>query len=194
MFCTNCGANIDNGSLFCTNCGTPLASAAAQQAPMQKQVRQEPVVQQAQPTPYQQTPYQQPVQQDAYQPPSYDSPAQQNAYQEPSYGQPSSQQPGYQQQGSPYQQPYAAQPYAPQKSKVAAGLLGIFLGAFGAHKFYLGYTKTAIIMLVITLVGSIVVIGPFAMGVIGFIEGILYLVKSDQEFYDVYVAGQKDWF
>ena len=40
-----------------------------------------------------------------------------------------------------------------EKSKLVAGLLGIFLGGFGVHKFYLGYTKEGIIMLAVWLVG-----------------------------------------
>lgn len=68
---------------------------------------------------------------------------------------------------------------AVSKSKVAAGLLGIFLGAFGAHNFYLGFKKKAIIQLVITLVGSVLFgIGPVAMEIWGIVEGIMYLVGS----------------
>lgn len=55
------------------------------------------------------------------------------------------------------------------KSKMAAGLLGIFLGAWGVHNFYLGFTKKAIIQIVVTLVTC--GIG----GIWGFIEGILIL-------------------
>lgn len=55
------------------------------------------------------------------------------------------------------------------KSKMAAGLLGIFLGGFGIHNFYLGYTTRGIIQLVLTVcscgIGSIW----------GFVEGILIL-------------------
>ncbi len=82
------------------------------------------------------------------------------------------------------------------KSKVAAGLLGIFLGAFGIHKFYLGYTKPAVIMLVASLVGGIVTLGiaPLIIGLIGFIEGIIYLTKSDDEFEATYVRAEKAWF
>ena len=81
------------------------------------------------------------------------------------------------------------------KSKMAAGLLGIFLGALGIHKFYLGYTKEAVIMLVVCLVGSILLgLGAAAMGVIGLIEGIMYLTKSDAEFEEIYVKGHKGWF
>lgn len=81
-----------------------------------------------------------------------------------------------------------------QKSKVVAGLLGIFLGGLGVHKFYLGYTQAGIIMLLVTLIGAIVVVGPLAMGIIGLIEGIIYLTKSDQVFYETYVIGKRPWF
>ena len=37
-------------------------------------------------------------------------------------------------------------------------------------------------------------IGGIVMSVIGIIEGIMYLTKSDQEFYDTYVANKKAWF
>lgn len=67
------------------------------------------------------------------------------------------------------------------KSKIAAGLLGIFLGSFGVHNFYLGYTTKAIIQLVCTIVGlllSCIVIGVFiVMGISiwGLVEGIMIL-------------------
>lgn len=78
------------------------------------------------------------------------------------------------------------------KDRMAAGLLGIFLGSLGIHKFYLGYKKEAVIMLVISLVTC--GIGASVMGIIGFIEGILYLTKSDEEFQEIYVQGYKGWF
>lgn len=85
-----------------------------------------------------------------------------------------------------------------KKEKVAAGLLAIFLGAIGVHKFYLGgkQQKTAgIIMLVISLVGScLFLIGPFVMGIIALIEGIIYLTKDDAEFNATYGYGDKAWF
>jgi TM2 domain-containing membrane protein YozV len=83
-----------------------------------------------------------------------------------------------------------------EKSKIAAGLLGIFLGALGIHKFYLGYNVPGIIMLVVTLVGSWFTFGIAAMvmGIIGLIEGIIYLTKSDPDFHATYVAGKKGWF
>ena len=76
--------------------------------------------------------------------------------------------------------------------KLAAGLTGIFLGAFGVHKFILGYTKPAVIMLVVSLLTCGV--GYFVFQVIGIIEGIIYLTKSIAEFEAEYLDGQKDWF
>jgi TM2 domain-containing membrane protein YozV len=76
--------------------------------------------------------------------------------------------------------------------KLAAGLTGIFLGAFGVHKFILGYTKLAVIMLVVSLLTCGV--GYFVFQVIGIIEGVIYLTKSNAEFETEYIDGQKDWF
>lgn len=80
--------------------------------------------------------------------------------------------------------------------KLAAGLTGVFLGAFGVHKFVLGYTKPAIIMLVVSLAGGVVTCGlaSFVMGVIGLIEGVIYLTKTTAEFEAEYLDAQKDWF
>ena len=63
-------------------------------------------------------------------------------------------------------------PGYPQKSKVAAGVLGILLGGFGAHNFYLGYTGKAVLQLVLTLCSC----GIASLW--GFIEGILILTGS----------------
>jgi TM2 domain-containing membrane protein YozV len=72
------------------------------------------------------------------------------------------------------------------EKKIVAGILGILLGGFGVHKFYLGYTKEGIIQLLL----SFVCVG----GIIGIIEGIIYLTKSDEEFVATYVNGRKGWF
>lgn len=61
------------------------------------------------------------------------------------------------------------------KSKMAAGLLGIFLGVWGVHNFYLGYKTKAIIQVLLGTVGCILIIGPIISGIWGFIEGILIL-------------------
>ena len=80
--------------------------------------------------------------------------------------------------------------------KLAAGLCGIFLGAFGVHKFILGYTKAGIIMLVVSVAGGVVTCGvaSFVMGVIGLIEGIIYLTKSPEEFESAYISNRREWF
>jgi len=72
--------------------------------------------------------------------------------------------------------------------KVLAGILGIVLGTFGVHKFILGYTKEGIIQVIV----SIVTCG--IGGIIGLIEGIIYLTKSDEEFYQTYQVNKKGWF
>lgn len=61
------------------------------------------------------------------------------------------------------------------KSKLVAGLLGIFLGGFGVHNFYLGYTKKAVIQLLVCLLGSCIAVGPAIAGIWGLVEGIMIL-------------------
>lgn len=106
---------------------------------------------------------------------------------------------------APVAPPAAAGPSSAeiQNKKLVAGLFGILLGGLGIHKFYLGYQQEGIIMLLVTVVGggvgSAITCGLAApviivMPVIGLIEGILYLTKSDQEFMATYVTGRKPWF
>lgn len=65
------------------------------------------------------------------------------------------------------------------KSKLAAGILGIFLGCLGIHNFYLGYTSKAVCQLLLTLVGWILCgLGPIAAAIWGLVEGILILTGS----------------
>ena len=80
--------------------------------------------------------------------------------------------------------------------KIIAGVLAILLGAFGVHKFILGYNKEGLIMLGVTIVLGVFTCGAGAslMGLIGLIEGIVYLTKSDEEFYNTYQVGKKPWF
>ena len=89
-----------------------------------------------------------------------------------------------------------------QKKKSVAAILAILLGSFGAHKFYLGYTNEAIIMLIVSLLGWILagaglgfaIIFPFIMGIVAFIEFVIYLTKSDTDFEKTYIVGKKSWF
>ncbi|SHJ67122.1 TM2 domain-containing protein [Aquimarina spongiae] len=84
--------------------------------------------------------------------------------------------------------------------KILAGILAIVLGSLGVHKFILGYQKEGFILLgfsIIAYVLSCFVIGVFFIwipGLIGLIEGIIYLTKSDEEFYQTYQVGKKPWF
>lgn len=76
--------------------------------------------------------------------------------------------------------------------KIAAGICGILLGAFGVHKFVLGYTTEGVILLLSTLLTCF--FGSFVTSIIGIVEGIIYLTKSDDEFYNTYIANKKGWF
>lgn len=132
----------------------------------------------------------------------------QQSYAQPGYAaqQPYAQQPGqaayysqsngyYASSQGTYQVPYQ-QPLVHTKDHVAAGLLAIFLGVFGVHKFYLGYHTTGFIMLGVTILGSLLTIG-IAAGVvwlIGVIEGIIYLTKSQSEFEQLYVFNKREMF
>lgn len=86
------------------------------------------------------------------------------------------------------------------KSPIAAGLLALFLGNFGVHKFYLGYTSQGLVLLIgffVSLVLSFVIIGIIPLMIIGvvcLIEAIIYLTKSEADFNATYVQGHKPWF
>lgn len=113
MFCSNCGAQIPDGSIFCSNCGIQVKAQVSNQTTVQTQ----------------------------------NNIVTQNNVSQSNAG----------------------------KSKMAAGLLGIFLGVWGVHNFYLGYKTKAIIQVLLGTVGCILIIGPIISGIWGFIEGILIL-------------------
>jgi len=108
-----------------------------------------------------------------------------------------------------------------QNRKVAAGICGILLGWLGIHKFILGYAGQGVIMLVVSIaavplsfillalsaasgsagglaagagISFIAFLAPTAMGIIGFIEGIIYLTKSDRDFVIAYGVNKRGWF
>jgi TM2 domain-containing membrane protein YozV len=68
---------------------------------------------------------------------------------------------------------------ASNKDRSTAGILAILLGGIGAHKFYLGETGMGLLYLCFSW--------TFIPAIIGLIEGILYLTKSDEEFQRQYV-------
>lgn len=77
-------------------------------------------------------------------------------------------------------------------NKIAAGICGILLGGLGIHKFILGYTGAGVTMLLITVLTC--GLAGCVIHLIGLIEGIIYLTKSDEEFVRIYVDGRKEWF
>lgn len=101
----------------------------------------------------------------------------------------------------PMQPVYQTKPPGADK-KIAAGLCGILLGGFGVHKFILGYQQEGIIMLAVSLIAWIIAIVTCGIGtplimipsIIGVVEGIMYLTKSDEEFVQTYIVGKKPWF
>ena len=95
--------------------------------------------------------------------------------------------------------PSTAQNKAVSDKKLIAGICGILLGSLGVHKFILGYTTAGVIMLLVTLIPPIISCGvlffaPIVMAVIGLIEGIIYLTKTDEEFVKTYIQNEKHWF
>ena len=129
---------------------------------------------------------------------------------------PSAPQPYQQYQQYQQHQPYQQGPQVPQAlpvhqpraapvgadKKIVAGLCGILVGGWGVHKFILGYNAEGIILLcsnVGIIVFAFITCGVGAAlawipSVIGLIEGIIYLTKSDEEFVQTYIVGRKAWF
>lgn len=76
--------------------------------------------------------------------------------------------------------------------KIVAGVCAILLGALGIHKFILGYTTEGVIMLCASVLSCGLL--AWAVGIIALIEGVIYLTKSDEDFYITYVANKRAWF
>ena len=143
----------------------------------------------------QQASYQQAQQTQDQQIPNQQSQSQQASYQQPGYSQAQQSASSYQYSQQPPVQPHYAPPVA-SRDHVAAGLLAIFLGFLGIHKFYLGYNTQGFIMLSIALIGGLLSFG-LVMGVvwiIGVVEGIVYLTKSQSEFERLYIYNKREWF
>jgi TM2 domain-containing membrane protein YozV len=93
--------------------------------------------------------------------------------------------------------PVEPSPYTKEQKakKLISGILAILLGWLGVHKLYLGYTVEGVIMLVVSLIGFLLCGFPtMAVGIVGLIEGIIYLTKSDDAFVETYLVGRKGWF
>ncbi|ADV68500.1 TM2 domain-containing protein [Deinococcus maricopensis] len=116
------------------------------------------------------------------------------------------------QPGEPTHDPVVVNDVA--NKRVIAGVLGIILGSFGVHKFFIGANTAGLIMLLVNLGGwfvtfflSLLTLGfgaillvplmglvSTAIAVIGLVEGVLYLTKSDADFQREYLVGKKPWF
>ena len=168
--CPSCGAENVEGTRFCVKCGTTLPASPEPESWRQSgDLGQQP-------------------QQDYQQSSGYSTP------QTPSSGYPSytpQQDPlaGYQQQAGDWMAQGA-------NKKMAAGICGILLGGFGVHKFILGYNTEGIIMLAAWVIGMFLTCGiaSIAVGIVGLVEGIIYLTKSDEEFVRTYIQNKKAWF
>jgi len=100
--------------------------------------------------------------------------------------------PHVQYQSPPNFTPPGGVPREVANTKLAAGLCGIFIGGLGIHKFVLGMTGPGLVMLLVTVLTC--GFGGMVMGVIGLIEGIIYLTRPDEEFYQLYMVQKKQWF
>lgn len=82
-----------------------------------------------------------------------------------------------------------------ERNRIAAALLALFLGALGAHKFYMGKTGAGIVMLVIGIFGWLLAgIPTMIIYAIAIIEGVTYLTMSEERFDETYIRGTKTWF
>jgi TM2 domain-containing membrane protein YozV len=79
-----------------------------------------------------------------------------------------------------------------QSKKTSAGICAILIGCFGVHKFILGYSNAGIVMILVTVLTC--GMAGVVMGIIGLVEGIIYLTMTDAQFYETYIANKKEWF
>ena len=170
VLCPSCGGENSDGVKFCVRCGAPFTSAAPNagswQQPSGNLYDSPPAAGSSE---------------FGDQPGSYNTPSAYSNY--PTYNPPAM---PYQQVSPTYWQDLGA------NKKIPAGICAILLGAFGIHKFIMGYTTEGVIMLLITVLTC--GIGAMATGVIALVEGIIYLTKSDEDFVRTYIQNKKGWF
>lgn len=157
--CSQCGFAVGAGMRYCPYCGDPVAVGATTcttcNQPLTAAAGQQ--MSNVNNVAFAPPPVQQQV------PPVYVSTQQQN---------------GYAYQNGAMLQQNTSYSYAPsqQKSKIAAGILGIFLGVFGVHNFYLGRVGRGVAQLLLTLL-SCFLLSPVSE-IWGLIEGILILTGN----------------
>ena len=83
-----------------------------------------------------------------------------------------------------------------KSKKTTAGIIGLFFGAFGAHKFAIGYQREGFIYLGVSVVGGIITCGGAlaVTSVLALVESIMYLTKTPEEFKRLYIDIKTPWF
>ena len=83
-----------------------------------------------------------------------------------------------------------------KSKKTTAGILGLFFGAFGAHKFVLGYKKEGFIYLGVSVVVGAITCGAALVitSTLALIESIMLLTKTPEEFKRKYIDMKTPWF
>jgi len=82
-----------------------------------------------------------------------------------------------------------------KSKKFGAVLLAFLFGVLGAHKFYLGYHKQGICMLLLFVFGYVFLGLPsMVIAVIALVEFFIYLFKSEAQFEQDYVLENRPWF
>ncbi len=81
-------------------------------------------------------------------------------------------------------------------NRLVAGGLALFLGAFGFHKFYLGYTRQGLALLIVSLISLKLFWGILAglAAFVGALEAIGYLVRTDEQFEAMHRDRRRPWF
>lgn len=214
QLCPRCGADVDANAEYCKNCGTPLSPSEAKAQP--ETVKPEAEAAKVEAAEPQAEPVDEvkaePVETVEAEPaaevkaePAEEVKAEPAAEPAEPADQPQAE-PAEEAKAEPAEEsaePVKAEPVTPDaingvgtdwpvKSKIIAGILGLFLGGFGLHHFYLGNTKQGGIFLAITLVGFVLTfigIGAIVVGVmeiIGFVQGIMILFMSKENFEQKY--------
>jgi TM2 domain-containing membrane protein YozV len=84
--------------------------------------------------------------------------------------------------------------YNASGDRIVVGVIAIFLGTWGLHKFLLGYKKEGVIMLGVSLILLNLGNQTGFVGIIGIVEGVIYMTKSTQDFARIYISGKRGWF
>lgn len=72
------------------------------------------------------------------------------------------------------------------KNKIVAGLLALLFGAVGIHWFYLNRNTKGIVYLLCATIGWLLILPPFIVAILAFIDGIILLTMDDEKFNETY--------